>query len=160
MDVNISLVRNFLQSFTEKTESLQSQIDALNGFISVLLIALIANIAIMVIKFFLDRAHAKQEAILQRRKLIFEQSISIEKDIYKRVDALSDYQRDECSRIIEDVNNIRDELNESRLFIEPGVYKAIDNLLNYFTEISGDYRKKNMEKEVLLKNKYIEAFHG
>ena len=160
MDVNISLVRNFLQSFTEKTENLQNQIDSLSGILWALLIVLIANIAVIVIKFFLDREHTKHEAILQKRKLIFEQSITIEKNIYKKVDALSDFSRNECSKIIEEVNNIREELNESRLFFDAKVYKAIDDLLNYFTEISGDYRKKDLKKEIQLKNKYIVAFHG
>lgn len=160
MDINISLVRNFLQSFTEKAESLQNQIDVLKGFLWVILIALLANIAITVIKFFLDKEHSKQEAKLQRRKLIFEQSLIIEKDIFKKVDALSDYTRNDCPRIIEDVNNIRDQLNENRLFFEYEVYKSIDDILNYFAEISGDFRKKNVNKEILLKKKYIEAFHG
>ena len=54
MDLNISVVRNFLQSFSEETQHLQNQIDMLNRFIWVLLVALVANIMAMLIKFYLD----------------------------------------------------------------------------------------------------------
>lgn len=156
----MNLVNNILKSFTEQTQNLEGQINALNKFLWLLLIVLIANIAVTVFKYYLDKQHAKQNALLQRRKLIFEQSINIEKEIFKKVDSLSDFTRNECPQLIESVNAIRDELNESRLFFDDKVYKSIDNILNYFTEIAGDFRKKNISKEILLKKKYIEAFHG
>ena len=160
MDLNISLVKNIIQSFNDEAAQLNGKIEALNGFLWVILIALLANIIITVVKYFLDRSQTKQEALLQRRKIIFEQSLIIQKNIFKKVDSLSDYTKNDCSRIIEDVNNIREELNESRLFLDQKVYKAIDDILNYFAEISGNFRKKNVNKEIQLKKKYIEAFHG
>ena len=160
MDLNISVVRNFLQSFSEETQHLQNQIDMLNRFIWVLLVALVANIMAMLIKFYLDKEHSKQEAKLQRRKLIFEHSITFTKKIFAEVDALSDYTKNDCLEIIKDVNIIRNELNENRIYLDSNVYKSIDNVLNYFTEISGNFRKKNVNKEVDLKRKIIEAFHG
>lgn len=153
-------MNNILLASAEAIQQLQNQIDALYGIQWATLVALVSNIIAMVVKFFLDRAHTKQEAMLQRRKMIFEQSLNIEKDIFKKVDTLSDYTKDDCSKIIKDVNDIRDELNESRLFFDEKVYKSIDDLLNYFTEISGDYRRKDVKKEIQLKKKYIEAFHG
>ena len=141
-------------------QQLQNQIDALYGIQWATFVALVSNIAVIITKYFLDRAHTKQEAKLQRRRMIFEQSLNIEKIIFKKVDTLSDYTRNECSKIIEDVIDIRDEVNENRLFFDDKVYKAIDNILNYFTEISGDFRKKDVNKEIQLKKKYIEAFHG
>ena len=156
----MNLVNNILKSFTEQTQNLEGQINALHKFLWLLLIVLIANIVVTVVKYYLDKQHAKQTALFQRRKLIFEQSINIEKEIFKKVDSLSDFTRKECPQLIESVNAIRDELNESRLFFDDKVYKSIDNILNYFTEIAGDFRKKNISKEILLKKKYIEAFHG
>lgn len=153
-------MNNILLANAEGIQQLQNQIDALYGIQWATLVALVSNIIAMFVKFFLDRAHTKQEAVLQRRRMIFEQSLNIEKDIFKKVDTLSDYTRSECSKIIEDVNVIRDELNESRLFFDDKVYRSIDDILNYFTEISGNFRKKNIKKEMLLKKKYIEAFHG
>lgn len=153
-------MNNILLSGAVDIQQLQNQIDALYGIQWATFVALISNIAVIIVKYFLDRAHTKQEALLQRRRMIFEQSLNIEKNIFKKVDTLSDYTRNECSRIIEDINNIRDEINESRLFFDDRVYKAIDDILNYFTEISGDFRKKNVNKEIKLKKRYIEAFHG
>ena len=160
MDINMNFVSNVLKSFTEQTQNLEGQLNALHKFLWFLLIVLLANIMVTIIKYLLDRQHARQAALLQRRKLIFEQSINIEKEIFKKVDALSDYTREECPQLIQSVNSIRDELNESRLFFDDKVYESIDGILNYFTEIAGDFRKKDLGKEIKLKKKYIEAFHG
>ena len=160
MDINMNFLSNVLKSFTEQTHNLEGQINALHKFLWFLLIVLLTNIVVTIIKYYLDRQHARQAALLQRRKLIFEQSINIEKEIFKKVDSLSDYTREECPQLIQSVNSIRDELNESRLFFDDKVYESIDGILNYFTEIAGDFRKKNLRKEIKLKKKYIEAFHG
>lgn len=160
MDINMNFLSNVLNNFTEQAQNLEGQLNALHKFLWFLFIVLLANIAVTIIKYYLDRQHARQAALLQRRKLIFEQSINIEKEIFKKVDALSDYTREECTQLIQSVNSIRDELNESRLFFDDKVYESIDGILNYFTEIAGDFRKKDIGKEIMLKKKYIEAFHG
>ena len=98
MDINLNFVSNVLKSFTEQTQNLEGQISALHKFLWFLLIVLIANIVVTFIKYYLDKQHARQAAILQRRKLIFEQSINIEKEIFKKVDALSDYTKAECQQ--------------------------------------------------------------
>jgi hypothetical protein len=153
-------MNNILLAGAVDIQQLQNQIDVIYGIQWATIVALVSNIVVIIVKFLAERAHIKQEAVLQRRRMIFEQSLNIEKNIFKKVDTLSDFSRDECSKIIEAVNEIRDEINESRLFFDDNVYKAIDDILNYFTEISGDFRKKNVNKEIKLKKKYITAFHG
>ena len=160
MEMNLNLLNNLYKDLVIRTDELGSQVEALHNFGLFLLIVMIANILVIVLKYFFDRQQSKLEAKLQRNKLIFEQSIELEKRIFMGVDALSDYSRELCSQMIEEVNKLRNDLNTSKLFIEDEVYAAIDNLLNYFTEIAGDFRKKNYEMEVKLKSQYIKAFRG
>ena len=124
------------------------------------MIALVANIFTMIFKFCLDRKNHNHEVILEKRKLIFQHAIKLEHEIYQELDALADYTKEQCNELITDINAIRDKLNNNRIFFEQRVYKAIDNVLDYYSEISGNYRKKDYNKEKKLMMKIIEAFNG
>lgn len=149
MDINVNLLN-----------TLANNMDSLNKFMCLLMIALVANIVTMIIKFYLDRKNRKHESILEKRKLIFQNAIKLEHEIYQETDALADYTKEQSGEMITEINAIRDKLNNNRIFFEERVYKAIDNVLDYYSEISGNYRKKDYKKEKKLMKKFIEAFNG
>ena len=108
--------------------------------------------------FIREKSRSSLIAKNERKKLIFEQSIKISRELYQELDALSDYNKDQCSLLISDINKIRDNANINRLIIGNKLFDAINNWLDYFVEISGDFRKKDFAKEKKLMKKFISVF--
>ncbi len=64
---------------------LSDNIDTLEKFIGFLLILLIVNILMTLLKFYLDYRHSKQHFQFERKKMIFENAIKIEHEIFMMI---------------------------------------------------------------------------
>ena len=139
---------------------LSDNIDTLEKFIGFLLILLLVNIFMTLLKFYLDYRHSKQHFLLERKKLIFENAIKIEHEIFMKIDDLADFDKTERDALTSKIVEARECLNANRLYIETKLYDAFDKALDYYTLISSNFRKKDPKKETKLTEKIIKAFHG
>ena len=145
---------------SEQINIIAEQIDVQNKTIWGLILMMVIFIIKEIFIFFREKSHASHVAKSERKKIIFEQSIKISRELYQELDALSDYSKDQCSLLISNINKIRDKANENRLLMGNRLFKSINNWLDYFVEVSGDFRKKDLAKEKKLMKKFISAFNG
>lgn len=139
---------------------LSDNIDSLEKFITFLIILVGVNIAMALFKFWLDHKHHKHKYLMERKKLIFENAINIEHELFMNVDDMALFDKTQTTELAQSISETRDKLYSNRLYIEKKIFDAFDQALDYYSLISSNYRKKDPKKESKLTDNIIKAFHG
>lgn len=139
---------------------LSDNINSLEKFLTFLIILVVVNIIMTLFKFWLDYKNHKHKFLMERKKLIFENAIKIEHDVFTMVDDLALFDKTQTVELAKSISETRDKLYSNRLYIEKKLFDAYDKALDYYSLISSNFRNKDPKKEKKLTENIIKAFHG
>jgi hypothetical protein len=125
-----------------------------------LLILLAINIGIMLLKFFLDWRHGKNDIHNYKRKKISETSIEVESEIYKKLLELTIFQKAEYHEMLDRIQELDDYIERNSLYIGKKYRGRVDETLDYFKEVVTCYGKKDNKKEGEFFKKLSKSFYG
>lgn len=124
-----------------------------------LLVLVTINILLEIFRFGSRWILSNKEKNDKRHLLIEEKRIKILEQLFSSLDKLTLYDRSESDLMLDDIKAISKYLTRNKIYIPKEFEKHSNDILDYFKNVVVDYRKKNIEKETKLFNKYCNAFN-
>lgn len=125
-----------------------------------LLILLAINIVIMLFKFYLDWRHGKNDIHNYKIKKISEKSIGVEGELYLKLLALANFQKEECHNMLDNIQELDRYIEINSLYIGKRYRHEVDEVLDYFKGVVTDYSKKDNKKEGDYFRRLSKTFYG
>lgn len=125
-----------------------------------LLILLGVNILLMVLKFILDWYRDNHENHNYKIKKISEKTIDIESEVYKRLQELATFQKDDSHKMLDKIIEMDDYIYINGLYLSRKYKDEVVKTMDYFKGVVTDFKKKDNKKENQLFNKLCSIFYG
>lgn len=108
---------------------------------------------------YLQKRLKEQDAINDRKRIISNTSIEVESKIYKSINEWSNFQKSEAHEFLDAIVDLQSYINDNNLYIRRKLLKCIDEIIDYYSGVCTDYKKKDPNVERKLLDKYKKAFH-
>lgn len=125
----------------------------------ILLILISVNIVVEIIRLICGIIINNKETKSKRKLLIEEKRIKILEQLFKSLDSLSLYDRDENQELLIKIKEINTYIRNNKLYISKKYQRLSNDILDYFKNVMIDYRCKSIEKETKLFEKFCNAFN-
>ena len=99
------------------------------------------------------------EVTIDRKKLINHQSIEIETKIFKEINGLSLVDSKQSHVLLGKVLGLQTYINENKLFVRRKLMRLTNDIIDYYSLVCTDFRKKDYSKETKLLDKYKKIFN-
>lgn len=125
-----------------------------------LLILLGVNILLMVLKFILDVFRDKRETHSYKIKRISESVIKVEGEIYKKLQELATFQKDDCHKMLDKIIELDNYMEANSLYISKKYRDEAVKTLDYFKRVVTDFGEKDNKKEGRYFHGLSNIFYG
>lgn len=120
---------------------------------------LLLNCLLNIGTFIMQRKLKDREVEIDRKCLTNKISVEVESHIYKEINKLSSYQRDEEHQLLDAILELQTYIETNHLYIRKKLTSICEEIVDYYTSICADFKKKNPSKEMKLREKYKKAFN-
>ncbi len=131
----------------------------INGLIITLIILVGINIIIELIRFGFSLYLSSKEKDNKRQLLIEEKRIKVLETLFKKLDAISLYDKSEEEIMLSDLKEINIFITQNKLYIPKKLQSTANEILDYFKNVLTDFRQKSIERETELFNKFCNEFN-
>lgn len=129
------------------------------GLIITLIILVCINILIELIRFGVSLYLSKKEKDNKRQLLIEEKRIKVLETLFKKLDAISLYDKSEEENMLTALKDISIFITQNKLYIPKKLQLTSNEILDYFKNVLTDFRQKSIERETELFNKFCNEFN-
>lgn len=147
-----------IQDYTAINELLK-QLEENKTLQTTVIILVIINILIEIAKFLSNIYLTNKTNSASRKLLLEERKINILETLFKKLNGLSLYDRDESELLLKEIKETNNFIYENKIYIPNSFQKISQTTLDYFTQVLTDYRSKSIEKENKLYNKFCDEFN-
>lgn len=130
-----------------------------NTLLLTLLVVVSINIGIEIFKFFSKWALLNKSRKDKRMILIEEKRIKILEQLFQSLDGLTLFDNSQDQELLSRIKDINKFVTQNKIYIPNEFQKFSNEILDYFKNVLTDYRKKDIEKETKLFNKFCNAFN-
>lgn len=95
-----------------------------------------------------------------RKMKIAEISITEEVAIYRLLIGLRGFQKNESADLLNSIQSIQLRLSNDKILFSEKFYRAVQEILDYFSIVASDYTRKDVSKEVTLFDVLYKSFHN
>ena len=81
-------------------------------------------------------------------------------ELFKMLDHLRTFQKNENHELLNELERIRELLNQNRLMYRKDLYLIAYEITDYFSIICTDYSKRDVKKENKMLDRYRDQFYG
>lgn len=128
--------------------------------LSIVLIVLVSlNIGIESFRFISMIIISNKEKHNKRQILIEEKRLKIIEQLFQSLDKLTLFDKSESSILLDNLKDINLFITKNKLYISKNYLDCTNEILDYFKDVLADYRKKNVEKEISLFDKFCHEFN-
>jgi hypothetical protein len=131
----------------------------INGLLITLIILVCINILIEFIRFGVSLYLSRKDKDNKRQLLIEEKRIKVLETLFKKLDAISIYDKSEEEKMLTDLKEINIFITQNKLYIPKKLQSNSNEILDYFKNVLTDFRQKSIEKETELFNKFCNEFN-
>jgi len=131
----------------------------INGLIITLIILVCINIIIELIRFGVSLYLSRKDKDNKRQLLIEEKRIKVLETLFKKLDAISLYDKSEEEKMLTDLKEINIFITQNKLYIPKKLQSTSNEILDYFKNVLTDFRQKSIERETELFNKFCNEFN-
>lgn len=131
----------------------------IDGLILTLIILVCINILIELIRFAVSLYLSKKDKEDKRQLLIEEKRIKVLETLFKKLDAISLYDKSEEEKMLTDLKEINIFITQNKLYVPKKLQSTANEILDYFKNVLTDFRQKSIEKETELFNKFYNEFN-
>lgn len=131
----------------------------INGLIITLIILVCINIIIEIIRFGVSLYLSKKDKDNKRQLLIEEKRIKVLETLFKKLDAISLYDKNQEEKMLTDLKEINIFVTQNKLYIPKNLQSTANEILDYFKNVLTDFRQKSIEKETELFKKFCYEFN-
>jgi hypothetical protein len=131
----------------------------INGLLITLIILVCINILIELIRFGVSLYLSRKDKDNKRQLLIEEKRIKVIETLFKKLDAISLYDKSEEEKMLTDLKEINIFITQNKLYIPKKLQSNSNEILDYFKNVLTDFRQKSIEKETELFNKFCNEFN-
>lgn len=131
----------------------------INGLIVTLIILVSINILIELIRFGVSLYLSKKDKENKRQLLIEEKRIKVLETLFKKLDAISLYDKSEEEKMLTDLKEINIFITQNKLYVPKKLQSTANEILDYFKNVLTDFRQKSIERETELFNKFCNEFN-
>ena len=114
----------------------------INGLIKTLIILVSVDILIELIRFGVSLYLSKKDKNNKRQLLIEEKRIKVLETLFKKLDAISLYDKSQEEEMLTDLKEINIFITQNKLYIPKKLQSTANNILDYFKNILTDFRQK------------------
>lgn len=114
----------------------------INGLIKTLIILVCVDILIELIRFGVSLYLSKKDKNNKRQLLIEEKRIKVLETLFKKLDAISLYEKSQEEEMLTDLKEINIFITQNKLYIPKKLQSTANNILDYFKNILTDFRQK------------------
>jgi hypothetical protein len=132
---------------------------SLHGMIITLIILVCINILIELIRFGISLYFSEKDKDNKRQLLIEEKRIKVLETLFKNLDSLTIYDKSDEIRMLSDLKEINLFISQNKIYIPKKIHKTATEILDYFKNVLTDFRKKSIEVETQLFQKYCNDFN-
>lgn len=125
----------------------------------IIIISLLVYLISMLIQHLLNLNLKKKDIKYNRQMKITDICLAEEIELYKRIDQLRVFQKEDKHKMLDEIEVINNYLNTNRILIRKDIYKNAQELIDYFTKVCGDFSKRDIKLEAELLNKYKNSFY-
>lgn len=126
----------------------------------VLLIALLSYLVCAVIQYYVSVLLKRRDMRNDRQMKIADLTVEKEIELFKKLDHLRTFQKDENQQLLSELENIRELLGQNRLMYRKELSTIADEFTDYFSIVCTDYSKRDLKKELKLLDKYRNQFYS
>ena len=131
----------------------------LSGMLLAIIILVCINILVELIRFGTTLYFTKKDKDNKRQLLIEEKRIKVLETLFKKLDALTLYDKSEIDKMLNDLKEISLYITQNKLYIPNKINLVSTELLDYFKNVLTDFRQKSIEKETELFQMFCDEFN-
>lgn len=131
----------------------------ISGLIVTLIILVCIDILIELIRFGVSLYLSKKDKENKRQLLIEEKRIKVLETLFKKLDAISLYDKSEEEKMLTDLKEINIFVTQNKLYVPKKLQSTANEILDYFKNVLTDFRQKSIERETELFNKFCNEFN-
>ena len=126
-----------------------------------LLFTIVLNVACIIIQYYFNYRLKKVEFKNFRKGKILDIGLKFELDLYQRLNKLSDfdYSKEKSHELLNEITSLSKYLDENKIFLTNKQHEKVNEILDYFTKLCANYKKKDYKKEQKLLTEYIKIFN-
>lgn len=129
----------------------------LNG--RIIVISILVYLIAMLVQHWLNVRLKKKDMGFDRKMKIADLCIKEEIELFKRLDKLRYFQKEDKHRMLDEIEDINSYLNANRILIDRNVIVIAREILDYFSKVCVDFSTRDLRKEGNLFEKYKEKFY-
>ena len=150
MMVNMAIVIPLSLDIVENV--IQNQMVPTNNTSLWLGIGVLINILMTCLNSYFQLRLKKHDSVIDRQRLINNKRIDIESTIYKKLSALSYYQKNETHAML-------DAIEELQTYVNDKLNSIYTYIIDYFSGVCTDFRKKDLKRETRMLKKFKRVFN-
>lgn len=131
----------------------------ISSLLNTLIILIVLNLVVEIFKFFITIYFSKREKKNKRQLLIEEKRIKVSETLFRKLDSLSLYDKNQNEELLSDLKEINLYISQNKLYLSKKLENHSTKILDYFKNVLTDYRQKSIEKESQLLQKYCDEFN-
>lgn len=130
-----------------------------NSLMIALVILISLNIGVEILRFVSMIILSNKDKSNKRQLLIEEKRIKVLEQLFQSLDGLSLLDKNEDSKMLKQIKEISLYETRNKLYIPSAFQSHTHKILDYFRTVMTDYRKKSIEKETTLFEKFCNEFN-
>lgn len=133
--------------------------DGKSSLVIYILIIVIVNFLLNIVTFFMQKKLKDKEVEVDRKCLINKQSVEIESYVYGEFQKFSSFQKHESHELLDAIVNLQTYIDENHLYIRKKLVRICTEVIDYYSVVCADFKRKDAGKELKLLEKYKKAFY-
>lgn len=133
--------------------------DGKSSLVIYILIIVIVNFILNIVTFFMQKKLKDKEVEVDRRCLINKQSVEIESYLYGELQKFSSFQKNESHELLDAIVNLQTYIEGNHLYIRKKLLRICTEMVDYYSVVCTDFKRKDPSKELKLLEKYKKTFY-